>query len=441
MDTYYVWSGAAGANNGPSWTDAYTAFASAVTAATTDGDIILVQYTHQENLAADTTYTLGADVVIIAVDKDSSDAPTEMGANGWIGHSTSSRGVTLNGAVRAYTFGLTVRQASTSTRSLSFAGTAGAHHTHEKLYAWNANTNTVSAVSFGGTDTPSYIRLIDCTILLGNAAQQVNIRGDVEITGGSLSASGSAPTSGLFRNNAADPGGGTLSVTGMDLSHLGANPIVGDCNVIPFRASFDRCKLGTNFVVLASQTNQGRSGAAAIITDCHSGDTHGIFGYYDSLGSVVSDTGVYFTTGAAAQSWKITTTAQAGASSPFVTPPIAYYNSATSAITPYIEVLRDGSATAYTNAEVWAEFGVKTTSGSTLASFANDWAGVGASGSAQADGAGLGSWTGESGTAKSFKCDSGASVTPAEVGDISGRIYVAVASISGTLYVDPQIRT
>jgi hypothetical protein len=177
---------------------------------------------------------------------------------------------------------------------------------------------------------------------------------------------------------------------------------------------------------------------------------HGIFGYYDALGSVVSDTGIYYSTapdsvqdGATAkkQSWKITTTANCSAMAPFITPWIPYYNSATSAITPYIECLRDGNATAWTSAEVWAEFGVKTTTGGTQASFPTDWAGIAASGSAQADGAGLGSWTGEAGTAKSFKCDSGSSVTPAEVGDISGRICVAVASISGTLYVDPQVRT
>ena len=64
---------------------------------------------------------------------------------------------------------------------------------------------------------------------------------------------------------------------------------------------------------------------------------------------------------------------------------------------------------------------------------------AGTAGTSQAAGAGLGSWTGESGTAWSGKVDSGASVTPAETGYLSGRVCVGAASI--TVYVDPVIRT
>ena len=53
-------------------------------------------------------------------------------------------------------------------------------------------------------------------------------------------------------------------------------------------------------------------------------------------------------------------------------------------------------------------------------------------------GAGLGSWTGEGGTAWSGKADAG-SITPAESGAIRGRWVVGEPSI--TVYVDPQIRT
>ena len=43
MATYYVYSGAAGANNGTSWTDAYTALGSGVTAATSAGTLVARQ--------------------------------------------------------------------------------------------------------------------------------------------------------------------------------------------------------------------------------------------------------------------------------------------------------------------------------------------------------------------------------------------------------------
>jgi hypothetical protein len=56
----------------------------------------------------------------------------------------------------------------------------------------------------------------------------------------------------------------------------------------------------------------------------------------------------------------------------------------------------------------------------------------------QATGAGAGSWTGENATAWFGKCDSGAAITPAEVGEIIGRLVVGEPSI--TVYLDPQIR-
>ena len=80
MTTFYVNSGAAGTNDGTSWTNAYTAFGSAVTAATGDGDIIKVHVAHAEALAADTTYTFANNVIVICVDKDSSDAPAIQNA-------------------------------------------------------------------------------------------------------------------------------------------------------------------------------------------------------------------------------------------------------------------------------------------------------------------------------------------------------------------------
>ena len=91
MATWYVNSAAAGTNAGTSWTNAYTAFGSAVTAATSDNDVILVHYTHQESLVSDTTYTFAAaNIQVYSVDKDSSDALTEMGTGGWIPTSAST---------------------------------------------------------------------------------------------------------------------------------------------------------------------------------------------------------------------------------------------------------------------------------------------------------------------------------------------------------------
>jgi hypothetical protein len=159
-----------------------------------------------------------------------------------------------------------------------------------------------------------------------------------------------------------------------------------------------------------------------------------MFGYYNALGSAVSDTGIYFTSGDAGQSWKIVTTSYATSIMPFISPWIDVYHSGTSAITPYLEILRDGTTSAYTDTVVYAEFGYKDTTGVVTASFKNDKG----TGSDQAAGAGTGSWTGEAGSAWSGKIDSGSSMTPAEAGSLTAR--VVCAGSSATFYVDPQIR-
>ncbi len=202
---------------------------------------------------------------------------------------------------------------------------------------------------------------------------------------------------------------------------------------------FSQCKLGANVTILATQTPANKSSGAAYVFDCSSGDTHGIFGYYDAFGSCVSDTGIYYTTGAAAQSWKIVTTANCSYYTPFVSPFVDFYNTGTTSITPRFEILRDGSTTAFQDDEVWGEFFVKTTSGSTQSTPSSDRMALLGTPANQATGAGTGSWTGEAASAWSGKVDSGSAVTPAESGHIRGRVVVGEPSI--TVYVDPQIRT
>ena len=87
---------------------------------------------------------------------------------------------------------------------------------------------------------------------------------------------------------------------------------------------------------------------------------------------------------------------------------------------------------------IWIVFSVRGTLMSdrlALKSYLN-----GTAGTAQADGAGTGSWTiGSSNSPKSFKIDAGAAVTPDEVGSMTARVVMAVPS--KTIYLDPQIRT
>jgi hypothetical protein len=231
---------------------------------------------------------------------------------------------------------------------------------------------------------------------------------------------------------------------GFDFSHVTGTLVPNQADTGTF--FFDRCKLASGVKVLAAQSSNPTLGSPEVyLFDCHFGDTHGVHGYYNAMGEVVSDFGTYFTSGDAGQSWKITTTSLANRRQPFITPPIDVYHSGTSAITPYLECLRnDGTATARTDAEVFATFQFKGTANVVTASQASDRQAVGpylnlTGGSAQAAGAGTGSWTiASSNSPASFKIDSGSAITPAESGSLTARISVSTPSIS--VFVDPQIR-
>lgn len=435
MATYYVYSGAGGTNAGTSWTNAYTAFSSAVTAATADGDIILVHYGHQEELSADTTYTFptGNQVFVCSVDKDNSDVVMPMSTNGWIGNSTTNRSITCGGTTsRVFIYGITFRTAGSTSDSISMSSSSAGIFRLEDCYLWHGNSSSSSNINLASHEA-AMVTLHGCTFRFGNASQRITVTGNVYIDGGSITNAGSTPT-GLF---GASGNSITCFMTGFDVSLITGTLIPAQSYHNLF--VFDRCKLGAGVTVLASQTTQN---GQALVLDCASGDTHGLFAYYNKFGSLTSDTGIYFTSGDAGQSWKIATTSYCGPSTPFISPWVDLYWSGTSAITPYVEALRDGSATAYTDAEIWIEVAAKKTSGTTLATFSNDRvAGYekGGTGSAQADGAGLGSWTGEAGTAKSLKLALGSSITPAEAGPMTARFISGTPSL--TFYVDPQIRT
>jgi hypothetical protein len=441
MARYFVSS--IGSNTAPydTWAKAATSLQTALTAANANGDEVVLSSgtipAGDSALSADTTYTFAANVTLVSstISGTADIAPSVMGTGVWIGSSTTNRGVTLAGAFRIRVVGITFRTAGSTADSLFMANTDGMQVTFEDCYFWHGNSATASGIMFGNADVQTCVIARNCTFRLGNASQNVRVLGKVFIEGGSLSSAGSTPTAGLFLASVVDPAGGYLDIEGFDCSLLGSNPIIGDCTTTALQAVIKRSKLGTSFVPLATQTTGNRSGAEVTLLDCNDGDVNGFFGYYNALGSLISDFGIYLTAGAAAQSWKLTTTANAGLSSPFVTPWVSGYNADIStSITPWLEALRDGSATPYTDAELWAEFMAKNTSGFPLSSFFTDRLALGGTPASQPAGVGTGSWTGEAGTAVTMKLDSGAAFTPDEVGDISGRVGFAVPS--ATVYID-----
>ncbi len=441
MATYYVNSGAGGTNAGTSWTNAYTSIVSALTAATANGDIILVHYTHQQNFGAvDTTLTAGADISIVSVDKDSSNAPTAQGVNGWVGDDNDSLHLAIGGPDKqAYIYGVTLRIGATTSKELRLAASAGLEVVYDNCYFWCGTTNGAGMIALTNSFEAN-ASFVDCTFRFGNVSQRLVCSSQAKLLRCSISSAGSAINTGLIA-----PNGSTrcaVSFIGCDLSYAATTVVPNVGNYSEF--VFDRCTFASAITLFASQTtNPTSASACAFFSDCLVG-TSRVWGHYNALGSTIREPSIYYTTNATGnESWKIVTTANVAFGDPYETPWVDLYNTGTSAITPRFEILRDGSATKYTDAQVWAEFSYKNTASSPLGSgLASDRQALSAyiAGTTASDQtAGTDTWDGENATHASMKCDSGSAITPTEAGYIRGRICVAAASI--TLYVDPQVRT
>lgn len=437
MTTYYV-SDTGNNAAGTSWATAKTTLAGAIALATASGDVILVDKDHTGDnaLAADTTWTVLNNIAIVCVDKDNSDALATMGEAAWLGSSTTSVTLVLGGAYRCRVHGITLRNGGSLNKTISVGFTDGAHLEMSDVTLWLGTTSGAAYINLGPVAVSNAFVYADgLTVIFGTTGQSITAFTGTELRHMTVSASGTAPSA-LFEGVR----GGIVRLFDCDLSYCGSNSLVGQHSTgQPCQYELTRCKLGANYVALESQSPGNKGAASVMLRDCSSGDTHGIMHYADAFGSVVSDAGIYYTTGAAAQSWKVTTTANCSPATPFVTPWIAAYHSGVSSITPRLEILRDGSATAYQDDEVWSEWSAKVTSGTVLGTSYSDGMPLLGTPANQAAGAGTGAWTGENATAWSGKCDSGAAFTPAETGEILARLVVGEPSI--TVYLDPQIRT
>lgn len=458
MADYFVKASGSDANNGLSWATAkatlHTATTGALAVATASGDRIFVKYDDAFILTANTTFTAASNIAVIAVSSTDYTTGTNWtpavmdGTTGYIGHTSTSWGITTTGAFKVYWYGLCFRISGTGSSQHSLANTDGAHHEYDTCYFWQGSNNGSLAILLGsnGTGANVYIKAKGCTFRFGATGQKFTSQSATfDIEGGGIHASSSAITTVITLAAAGHPA--TSSISDFDMSSISSTAtILGNCSNGTSRLTLYNCKLSTTWsgAWLATQTNLNKSGGAVTAFNCSTGDTHYEFAYADSFGVLTAVTTPYFDTGAKydgtnAVCWKIVTTANCSYYTPFVSPWIEKYHSGTSAITPYLEILRNDSTTAFNNDEVWGEFSVQATSGSVLPVFKNDRKALEASAASQANGAGLASWTGESGIAWSGKLDSGTSATPAEIGMLRARVCVGVTST--TVYVDPFIRT
>lgn len=443
MTIYYVDSAATGTNEGTSWTNAWTSLASAFTNVTTAGDVIYISHTHNEQLAADTTYTVGANHVLETPLKIYSVNKTNdtYAVGAFIGHGTLNRSITwTNGSDYAalMLYGITMQVAGNVIDSISFCAAGRMSMTLVDCKIYLINTATTSRIHQGYTSTGrgSSVAFYNCDFRFGNTSQRILIRSSGAATYfyGCIVSSGSTHPSTLFDLTA----GCFIVFEGCDLSNIGT--LTGANQTEPEQIILRQCKLKSG-VVLCESAASSLDLVSVAAYDCSSGDEQGYLHYGNSYGTVQIDTGIFCNDNIADTdlSWKIVSNQYACALFPFITPWISVYHSGTTAITPYLEILRSGSATAFTDAEVWAEWLFKGTSGSTLGTFGSDQClPLGTPANQTASSKTASDWTGEDATSWFGKIGPGSSITPAEAGDLSFRICVGAPSL--TVYVDPQIR-
>lgn len=203
---FYVDSAAGGANNGTSWTDAWTSIDSALTTVAA-GEIIYIDDGHSENLAAVKAWTIvataGNPYQILCVDK--ADDSLSSGA---VIQSTGSGSYTLVFGGSVYMYGLNIQAGAWIRLDANEAGKVTVENCTLRMGVNNAG----GVLTAGYTNEASHIDLIDTTVHLdgtGSYVTYINLRwrGGTLITDATID---------YVFNQAGD--GGSLHVTGVDLS-------------------------------------------------------------------------------------------------------------------------------------------------------------------------------------------------------------------------------
>lgn len=442
MAIYRVYSGATGAANGTSWTDAYTTFAAGLAAATTAGDEVWLASDHNEQLTVDTTFSIPAahthqnPLKIYSVSR----ADDTLAVGALIGHSTLNRSITIDGQATAlWMYGVTLRIAGSANDLLVLANSNAQSATYEACTFDITNTNVGVRIQTGVGARLTTLKTIGCTFNWGNASQGIVAYSEWDSVGDNLSG-GSVQITLLFAASTSS-GGRIVTIIGGDLSNISTLVDVetgtgGGASIFHLH----QCKMKSG-VSLLSVTALGNDRTHVYLNDCSDGDVHYQFAYANDRGTLLLDTGVYANDAITQSplSWKLTTNAYASYAKPFVTPWIAKYHDGTAAIAPYLECLRSGSTTAYRDNEVWAETTAKVTTGSTRASFYSDRMAPRSTAADQASSSKTASdWTGEHATSNWFGRLGQSSLTPAEAGELCMRVCVGAPSV--TVYVDPQVR-
>lgn len=419
MATKFVYSAAAGTNDGSSWVNAWTSAASSNGVAA--GDIVKVEYRHTETaLAANINWSNGTaknPVRVISCDSGNSDALRVGGNIGW---GTTAKGP--QGAI--YSYGINWSQ---SGNALDLVPGTDLFQTHESgTFTVTGATGITIGGSRGG------LRFLNQNVDFSGAsnASVVMSGPDIHWLGGTYTCRSTQTN--LFTVGPMRCVGVTFSGTVTNISGLSGG---GWANT---RTVFERC-VGPTFTNLPTMADMVTEGffdlnGTGTITVAALPPAY----FQTAFGQLSPDLTRYRTGGAAdgsqanAYSWAMVSNANAGVlTTPLISPPVTRWVSA-GAQTVTLYVASGGSLN---NDDIWVEVVSPSEAGSATALpkiNSARCAPLAANAALTTDG--TSTWTG---TGVGTKQKIAVSITPTIPGPVSVRF--CLAKTSGTVYVDPRM--
>lgn len=431
MTAYYVRSGASGSANGTSWANAYTTMAAALSGKAA-GDVFYVSEDHAESTASAVILTFQGTPsnpsMIYCVDHTGSVPPVsaDLRASAVVAV-TGNNNLTVAGSLYAY--GMQWQAGNSTVGSLALGNSNGDTQVHESC-SCAIRATSGGALNVGASGATTNITFVNSTITFASTSGQMSLRSTFRIRGGSVSATGSVPTTLCNYSSSAFTG----EFVGVDLSAFGSGKTLfaTATNISPY-IQLRECKLGGSVTVAATPTYP--SGPWVDLINCDSGATNYRNERTRYAGALTTETTIVrsggATDGTTPVSHKIVTTANATRSFPFESLPCAIWNDTVgSSVTVTIYGIWGGGAVP-NNDDIWIEAEYLGSSGSPLSSFVNSGKvdGLASNAALSSDASTWG------GSTTAFKTS--VTFTPQQ----KGLIYITVkaAKASSTFYVDPKI--
>jgi hypothetical protein len=340
------------------------------------GDTVYVAANHAESTAAAQTIgNQGASYIasVICVDNSGSGhvPPTASDTRTTASVTTTGNNELSVQAHDFYSYGINFFSCSGGSGSfnlnLNGGGTAPCWQRFEacsfKLGASNG------AVLIGSSSMSATVEWVNSSLITTSAANAITLKSG-RFTWRNTA---NAVTGTALQNVLSDsvPGGGTCLLDGLDLSNLAHTAIVSPNMSTASNSSIVNCKINASTII---GRNSSLSYPAPIIDNigCDSGGATYRNERFTYTGALTTEIAVVHTGGASdgttAISWKLVSTANAGAlRHPFEAFPIAQWNAATGAAkTVSFEAIANAAAL-LTNAQLWMDVAYLGTAGATLA--------------------------------------------------------------------------